>query len=76
MYEQGRADERERGINLFIGSMHRHNCTDEQIVADLMEEYGLSQEDANSLMEKSGFSGEGTWEKLDEGAGKIDAADR
>ena len=80
VYTQGQENgincERERGIKALINSMRSIEAANEQIVNALIKEYGLSKEDASNLVEKYGLSRERAWEKLDEGTGKIDAADR
>lgn len=46
VFEQGREQGREDGMHSLVKSLRRNGCADEQIAAELMQEYGLDQDTA------------------------------
>ena len=46
MFEQGRIAEREAGIRSLVNVLRRNGYSDEQIVSELITEYGISHEEA------------------------------
>ena len=46
VYEQGRIVEREAGIRSLVNVLRRNGYSDEQIVSELITEYGISHEEA------------------------------
>ena len=49
--QQGREAEKERNINSFIKSFRRNGHTDEQIITELITEYGLSHQEAEEKLQ-------------------------
>ncbi len=39
-----------QGLNAFINYLRRTNCSEEQIIQELMTEYGLSRDDAADML--------------------------
>ena len=53
VFEQGREQGREDGMRSLVKSLRRNRCSDEQIAAELMQEYGLSNEEAMAKVRQS-----------------------
>ena len=49
---KGKEEERINSIKVLVSSFRKHNFSDEEIIKELMESYGLSRDEATKYVNK------------------------